>query len=73
MEPNKDYWVIARVRDFNGNISNPTEMYQLKIINDDGYINPTIKLFDPNKVGLPEEAQLSPSFARLVYVAAPSA
>lgn len=71
MEPNKDYWVIARVRDFNGNISNPTEMYQLKIINDDGYINPTIKLFDPNKVGLPEEAQLSPSFARLVYVAAP--
>lgn len=71
MEPNKDYWVIARVRDFNGNISNPTEMYQLKIINDDGYINPLIKLFDPNKVGLPEEAQISPSFERLVYAAVP--
>ena len=69
IEPNKNYWLMARVKDFNQNISNTSEIYKVHIINDDGYINPTFQLFDMAKPGLPKEADPSPDFMKLVYVA----
>jgi len=69
IEPNKNYWLMARVKDFNQNISNTSEIYKIHIINDDGYINPTFQLFDMAKPGLPKEADPSPDFMKLVYIA----
>ena len=66
--PNKDYWLMGRVVDFNGNISNPSPVYKFNIKNDDGYINPTKSIFDMTEIRLPPEVQSSPSFERLVYV-----
>ena len=69
IEPNKSYWLMARIKDFNQNLSNASEIYKVHIINDDGYINPTFELFDMAKPGLPKEADPSPDFMKLVYVA----
>ena len=66
--PNKDYWLMGRVVDFNGNISNPSVVYKFNITNDDGYINPTKSVFDMTEVRLPPEIQESPSFEKMVYV-----
>ena len=67
--PNKDYWLMGRVVDFNGNVSNPSVVYKLNITNDDGYINPTKSVFDMTEVRLPPELQESPSFQKRVYAA----
>ena len=66
--PNKDYWLMGRVVDFNGNISNPSVVYKFNITNDDGYINPKKSVFDMTEVRLPPEIQESPSFEKMVYV-----
>ena len=69
IEPNKNYWLMARVVDFNQNISNASEIFKVRIVNDDGYINPTFQLFDMKKQELPKEVDASPEFMKLVYVA----
>lgn len=68
MEPNKDYWVMARVIDFNGNISDPSTVFKVKIINDDGYINPQISVFDFDTAGLPPGVVKTPSFNKFISV-----
>jgi len=70
IEPNKDYWITGRVKDFNGNVSNPSAVFRFRIINDDGYINPIIKLFSFEDQLLPKEVSPSDSFAKSVYIAA---
>ena len=69
LQPNKDYWLTSRVIDFNGNISNASPVYKVNIINDDGYINPTIGVFDMTKKRLPKEITTTPEFKRLLYIA----
>lgn len=49
IEPNKKYYYIARAIDFHRNISNPTVIYELEIINDNGLIIPFIKVVDFDK------------------------
>jgi len=70
IEPNKDYWITGRVKDFNGNVSDPSAVFRFRIINDDGYINPIIKLFSFEDQLLPKEVSPSDSFAKSVYIAA---
>lgn len=43
IQPNKKYYYIARTVDVHGNISNPTEMIQLEVINENGTIFMTKK------------------------------
>ena len=66
--PNKNYWLMARVKDFNGNISNASTIQKVNIINDDGYINPTIEFFDMDKRVLPKEVSVTPPFKKLVSI-----
>lgn len=69
LQPNKDYWFVARVVDFSGNISDTSPVYKARIINDDGYINPTIGVFDMEAAALPKEVTTTPEFKKLLYIA----
>ena len=69
VEPNIDYWITGRVVDFNGNISDPSTVFRFKIINDDGYINPEIKIFNFDEPLLPKEVSPSEDFSKSVYIA----
>tara|TARA_R110002020_G_scaffold68308_3_gene178984 strand:- start:673 stop:3282 length:2610 start_codon:yes stop_codon:yes gene_type:complete len=69
VEPNKDYWIMSRIKDFTGNISNCSTVYKINIINDDGYINPTFRTVDLEEVILPKEVDPSPEFKKLLYIA----
>lgn len=68
IQPNRDYWIAARIKDFNGNISDPTGIVKVRIVNDDGYINPQILPFNFKSPILPPEVSPSPSFSKTVYV-----
>ena len=69
IQPNKDYWIMSRIKDFTGNLSNCSAVHKINIINDDGYINPTFRAFDLEEVILPKEVDPSPEFRKLLYVA----
>ena len=49
IEQNKKYYYIARGIDYHQNRSNPTPIYEVEIINDNGLIIPNINLFDFEK------------------------
>lgn len=46
VEPNTKYYYIARGIDFHGNSSNPTSVYELEIVNDNGLIIPRINIVE---------------------------
>ena len=68
IQPNKNYWVMGRVVDFNGNVSNPSDVTKINITNDEGYINPLIEWYDMEKERLPKEADSAPDFRQLVSI-----
>lgn len=49
IKPNKKYYYIARCVDYHGNISNPTPLYELEILNDNGLIIPNIAIVEFDK------------------------
>jgi len=49
IDSNKKYYYIARSLDYHRNTSNPTPIYELEIINDNGLIIPNIKIVDFDK------------------------
>ncbi len=46
IEPNKDYYYMFRVIDNHGHTSNPSVIYHVKMINDNGLIYPIINVVD---------------------------
>lgn len=66
IEPNKKYYYTARCIDFHNNISNPTPIYELEILNDNGMIVPFIKLVEFDKED--EKKQLSKAFKRYIKI-----
>lgn len=46
IEPNKKYYYIARSLDYHGHFSNPTPIYEVEIMSDNGLIVPLIKVVD---------------------------
>jgi|10_taG_2_1085330.scaffolds.fasta_scaffold00052_7 hypothetical protein len=44
IEPNKYYYYTARTVDYHGFISNPTELYEVRMVNNDGIIMPSIRI-----------------------------
>lgn len=49
IQPNKKYYYTFRTADIHDNISNPSPIYEVEIINDKGAILPIIKLFEFEK------------------------
>lgn len=47
--PNKKYYYVARAVDYHGNISNPTPIYELEMVNDNGLIIPFMRIVDFDK------------------------
>lgn len=47
IEPNTKYFYMFRSVDLNGNVSNPTRIYRVEMISEDGLIFPIIELYDP--------------------------
>ena len=43
IEPNKYYYYTVRTVDYHGFISNPTELYEVRMVNNDGIIMPSIR------------------------------
>jgi hypothetical protein len=46
IEPNKKYWYTFRSVDVHNNISFPTPVYQVELVDDDGSIYPDVKIVD---------------------------
>jgi hypothetical protein len=46
VEPNKDYWVTFRTKDVHNKLSNPTEVYQLRMIYENGVLLPTKRIYN---------------------------
>jgi hypothetical protein len=46
ISPNKKYYYVFRTVDYHDNISNPSPLYEVEIIDDDGAIYPIIKVVD---------------------------
>jgi len=46
VEPNKDYWVTFRTKDIHDKLSNPTSVYQLRMIYENGVLLPTKKIYN---------------------------
>lgn len=66
IEPNKKYYYIARCMDYHQNISNPTALYEVEMINDSGLIIPNIRVveFDRQEI----KKQNSKSFKRFLKI-----
>ena len=43
--PNTDYYYIFRAIDIHGKISNPTDVYKIQLVNNDGAIYPLIEIY----------------------------
>ena len=46
IQPNKKYYLIFRSVDYHGNISNPTPVYQVELVNQNGLIYPDFQIYD---------------------------
>jgi len=69
VEPNKDYYYIARSIDFNDNVSNPTAVFHLYLMNDDGFINPIIELYDMEAMKKEDDlVSTAPTFKKILSI-----
>ena len=66
LSPNKKYYYMFRSIDIHGKISNPTPIYQVEIVDDNGLIFPIIKTVDFLE---PMATQPSKGMTRYLYVA----
>ena len=53
--PNRKYFYLFRCLDIHDNLSNPTNIYEVQLINNSGAIYPIIKLFEPIEKGASEK------------------
>lgn len=65
LEPNKKYYYIFRSYDVHGNISNPSELLEVEIINENGTIFPIIKNID---FKVPDDRRITRSLKRFIYL-----
>lgn len=66
IQPNKKYYYTARAIDFHNNISNPTPIYEIEIVSDNGLVIPIISLVEFDKQ---EDAkQLSKTFKKHIKI-----
>jgi len=66
IQPNKKYYYIFRTVDVHGNISNPSPIYEVEIVNENGTIFPLIKTVDLLKVDNREPAKTVRRFLHII-------
>lgn len=66
IQPNKKYYYTARAIDYHNNLSNPTPVYEVEIINENGLIIPNINLVQLDKND--NNKQMSKSFKRYLKI-----
>ena len=47
LDPNRKYYYTARAKDRNGYFSNPSEIYEVELVYNEGILLPIIKLYEP--------------------------
>ena len=72
--PNKRYWYCFRSIDDHGNISNPTAVFEVELVDDQGAVRPMIRVFnfkEPKNSQAIKECQkylmIRPSFEQIYY------
>lgn len=65
IEPNKEYYYMFRTVDIHGNISNPSPIYEVIVINQEGTIYPLIKVVDLKK---PDDKTPFKSVRRFLHI-----
>jgi hypothetical protein len=50
LDPNVDYYYTFRAIDIHGKISNPTDVYKIQLVNNDGAIYPLIEIYQIKKI-----------------------
>lgn len=66
IRPNQKYYYMFRSIDIHGNISNPTELYELEMINADGTIYPVIRVVEFKKKNLTTPAKSAKRFVHIM-------
>jgi len=65
--PNQKYYYTFRALDVHGNLSNPTAVFQVEMVNEDGAIFPLIETYNMQPI---DSTQPSRVFKRFLYVKA---
>ncbi len=63
--PNKKYWYVFRSVDIRGHFSNPSVVYQVELIDEQGAVRPLIRTFT---IKPPEQKQLTRDFKKYLYI-----
>jgi hypothetical protein len=63
IKPNTKYWYVFRVKDSHGHYSNPTDVYEFKIIENDGIMYPELVVKTINEIQAEQEEK---SISRVV-------
>lgn len=63
--PNKKYYYVFRTVDIHGNISNPSLLYEVELVNSEGTIYPIIKIVDFLKI---DDKQPTKTARRFLYI-----
>lgn len=63
--PNKKYYYCLRARDFHGNLSHPSVIYEIEVVDDAGSIYPISKICELEE---PKSQQLSKGVKRFVHI-----
>ena len=63
--PNKKYWYVFRSVDIRGHFSNPSTVYEVELIDEQGAVKPIIRTFT---IKPPEQKQLTRDFKKYLYI-----
>jgi len=63
VEPNKDFWLTFRSKDVHGKLSNPTEIWQIRIVSENGLVFPQTKIYN-----FEEESKVAQSFSKRIKI-----
>ncbi len=63
VEPNRDYWLTFRSKDVHDKLSNPTEVWQIRIVSENGLVFPQTKIYN-----LEEKTKTVQSFSKRLRI-----
>tara|TARA_Y100000310_G_scaffold100675_1_gene98508 strand:+ start:253 stop:3261 length:3009 start_codon:yes stop_codon:yes gene_type:complete len=68
IQPNQKYYYMFRSIDVHGQISLPTEVYEVEMVDDEGVIYPIIKAITKEELETPDTNVISKSFKRFLKI-----
>lgn len=66
LRPNVTYYYMFRAVDIHGNVSNPTAVYRVQLVDENGLVFPIIELFD---FELPKTEENKATFNKFIHIA----